>query len=343
MDQSSIFPYLIFVAYLIFTIYRANHDQVMGECSGTLLRWLLYVLIALTAFAALSAFQLATVPSLMGTDVDLPPVDPLWATGNLVLAIGFALLSLAMILSQPFRLRLRRLLPASATFDPESPVHVTAWVLMLVMISGVITNFVAGGGISGMAQSIETGGIDLSNVAFENVLWVLAATLGIGLFLRRTPQAALKRLGLRFPTRQDFGWGTGIGVMLFGLVIGVSIVWVQSVSPEALEQQTAASSQIAQSFNSLPLALLLALIVSFGEEIFFRGAIQPVFGNVFTTIIFAALHTQYTLTPATLLIIATSLALGWLRERYSTSAAIIGHFVYNFIQLALAVLFGSVV
>lgn len=343
MDQSSIFPYLIFVAYLIFTIYRANHDQVMGERSGMLLRWLLYVLIALTAFAALSAFQLATVPSLMGTDVDLPPVDPLWATGNLVLAIGFGLLSLAMILSQPFRLRLRRLLPASATFDPESPVHVTAWVLMLVMISGVITNFVAGGGISGMAQSIETSGIDLSNVAFENVLWVLAATLGIGLFLRRTPQAALNRLGLRFPTRQDFGWGTGIGVMLFGLVIGVSIVWVQSVSPEALEQQTAASSQIAQSFNSLPLALVLALIVSFGEEIFFRGAIQPVFGNVFTTIIFAALHTQYTLTPATLLIIATSLALGWLRERYSTSAAIIGHFVYNFIQLALAVLFGSVV
>lgn len=343
MDQSSIFQYLIFIAYLCFTIYRANHDQVMGERSGTLLRWLLYGLIALTAFAAVFAFQLATVPSLISADVELPPVDPLWAAVNLGLAVGFALLCLAMILSQPFRQRFRSLLPANATFDPDSPVHVTAWVLMLLMISGVITNFVAGGGISGMAQSIETSGIELSDVAFENTLWILAATLGIGLFLRRTPQAALSRLGVRFPTMQDLTWGTGLGVLLFGLVIAVSIVWVQSVSPEELAQQTAASSQIAQSFNSLSLAFLLALIVSFGEEIFFRGAIQPVFGNVFTTIIFAALHTQYTLTPATILIIATSLALGWLRERYSTSASIIGHFVYNFIQLALAVLFGSAV
>jgi membrane protease YdiL (CAAX protease family) len=87
--------------------------------------------------------------------------------------------------------------------------------------------------------------------------------------------------------------------------------------------------------------LLLSVIVAIGEEVFFRGALQPIFGNVLTTIIFTALHTQYTLTPATILIVATSLALGWLRSRYSTSASIIAHFVYNFIQLAIAVMVGT--
>jgi membrane protease YdiL (CAAX protease family) len=70
--------------------------------------------------------------------------------------------------------------------------------------------------------------------------------------------------------------------------------------------------------------------------VFFRGAIQPVFGIWVTSLFFTMLHTQYTLTPATLVIFITSLVLGWLRNRQSTSAAITGHFVYNFIQLVLA-------
>ena len=92
---------------------------------------------------------------------------------------------------------------------------------------------------------------------------------------------------------------------------------------------------------TLPLSLAISLVVAFGEEIFFRGALQPVFGIWLTSLFFAVIHTQYTLTPATLMIFITALALGWLRQRHSTSAAIIGHFVYNFIQLALAVLAGT--
>jgi membrane protease YdiL (CAAX protease family) len=40
---------------------------------------------------------------------------------------------------------------------------------------------------------------------------------------------------------------------------------------------------------------------------------------------------QYTLTPAILMILIAALGLAWLRERYSTTASIIAHFVYNFI------------
>ena len=121
----------------------------------------------------------------------------------------------------------------------------------------------------------------------------------------------------------------------------VNYVWARLVSPQELQQQTAASEQIAQAFNTLPVSLALSLIVAIGEEIFFRGALQQVFGIWLTSLLFAVIHTQYTLTPATLIIFVTALALGWLRNRYSTSASIVGHFVYNFIQLALAALVGA--
>lgn len=339
MDPSSILEFAGGIAYISYAIYRANHDQISGERNGTLLRWLLYGVVIVMAFYALFIFQLALAPPV--AEIDLPPIDLTGASVNLALTTVFSLFSVGVIASPTFRQRIRRVLPAAATYDPESPVHTAAWVLLLALVGRVIAVFVVGGGISGMAQTLETNGIGLSDIAFENLLWLLAAALGVGLFLRRAPRAALARLGLRFPIAQDFRWGAGVGVLLFGLVIALSIVWANTVSPQELEQQTAASSQLARSFNSLPLALLLSLIVAFGEEIFFRGALQPVFGNVLTTLFFTALHTQYTLTPATLLIIATSLALGWLRDRYSTTASMIGHFVYNFIQLALAVMVGT--
>ncbi len=339
MDTSSLFEFVIGLAYISFIIYRANHDQIVGEQNGALLRWLLYGVVLVTGFYALFIFQLAVMPP--APDIELPSLDLTWAAVNLALTTVLSLFSVAVIASQRFRTRIRQVLPASATYNPASVVHTAAWVLIAALICRVVAIFVVGGGIAGMAESLEASGVGLGDIVFENVLWVLAATLGIGLFLRRTPQMALTRLGLRFPTAQDFRMGVGMGVLLFGLVIVLSAVWAQTVTPQELEQQTAASSQLAQSFNSLPLALLLSLVVAFGEEIFFRGALQPVFGNVLTSLIFAAMHTQYTLTPATILIVVTSLALGWLRNRYSTSASIIGHFVYNFIQLAIAVLVGG--
>ena len=85
----------------------------------------------------------------------------------------------------------------------------------------------------------------------------------------------------------------------------------------------------------LLLGFVLAISSAAGEEILYRGALQPVYGIVLTSIFFALLHLQYTLTPASLLILIVGFALGWVRQRQSTSAAIIAHFVYNFIPFLL--------
>jgi membrane protease YdiL (CAAX protease family) len=138
----------------------------------------------------------------------------------------------------------------------------------------------------------------------------------------------------------DLRAGVTTAIVLYILVFIVSALWVGLVSPEQFQEQTAASEQIAAAFSTLPLAFFLAITVALGEEILFRGAIQPVFGLWMTSIYFALLHTQYTLTPASLTIVVVALGLGWLRHRYSTTAAIVGHFVYNFVLLALPLLFG---
>jgi len=338
MDLSSIFTFIGGLTYISFTIYRANQDQVSNFQTG-LLRWLLYGVAGLSFLYGLFILQAALMP--LGTTSQLPSIDQSSAMINFILTAALSVLSIALVASANLRERLRRILPAQATYNPESPVHTTACVLSLAIVCFVIGNFVVGGGIAGLAQSLQANGVDLSDLLLEDVVWVFAAVLGIGLALRRTPQQVIARLGLRIPTREDINWGIGMGLLLFGVVIATSSVWSLLVSSQQLQQQTAASDQLAQSFNSLPIAFITSLAVAIGEEIFFRGALQPVFGIWLTSLFFALMHTQYTLTPATLIIFVTSLGLGWLRQRYSTGASILGHFVYNFIQLALAVLVGT--
>jgi membrane protease YdiL (CAAX protease family) len=170
------------------------------------------------------------------------------------------------------------------------------------------------------------------------VLFVVVAFLAIGLAIRRDLNGSLQRLGLRFPTLGDALWGIGIGLGLYGVLIVMVSVWALLVPPEVIAEQTAASEQLARSFNTLPLAFAVAFTAGVGEEILFRGALQPVFGLALSSIYFVLVHIQYTLTPATIIILVVSLGLGWLRNRQSTTACIIAHFTYNFVQLAAAIL-----
>src|SRR5262249_53261327 len=156
---------------------------------------------------------------------------------------------------------------------------------------------------------------------FQAVLEVVIALLGVGLALRRTPQQTFERLGLRVPTLSDIVWGIGVGLFFIGLLGVFGTIWENATSPEQLAEQTAAAEQISEAFPTLPLAFIMAASAAIGEEIWIRGALQPVFGIIISSIFFVLLHTQYTLTPATLIILVLSLGLGWLRQRQSTTAA----------------------
>jgi membrane protease YdiL (CAAX protease family) len=83
-------------------------------------------------------------------------------------------------------------------------------------------------------------------------------------------------------------------------------------------------------FNTLGAWLILALATGIGEELLFRGAIQPAFGLIPTAALFAIAHLQYDLSPLMLFIFILGIILGIIRQRYGTTVAILIHFGYNF-------------
>jgi membrane protease YdiL (CAAX protease family) len=314
--------------YIGIIIYLAN-QQAAAQSEGPLLKMLLYST-AVLPFVYMFFTMAATEPEGFSASA--------W-TIALVMSIGFSALSLTVIRSPRFRHLLTRWFRAA--YQPDSPVHLTALVLILALASFTLSNFFLSGGISGLAESMEMDESAIPNLVLTEAIWILTALLGVGLMIRRSPAQTAARLGLRFPKPEDFNWGLGYGLLTYVLVIAFIGVWTLLTSPEQFAEQTAAAQQLGSIFTSIPQAFVLSLLIGFGEELFFRGALQPIFGIGFTSVFFTLLHTQYTLTPATLALFVVSLVLGWLRQRQSTTAAIIAHFIYNFVQLALGILIAT--
>lgn len=335
MDTLSLFITIAALAYVGFMIYLANQETARPG-SGFGLRWMQYGVISGMVFIALNVLAMALVgPAPAAETEPLAPISAVAALVNVIVVGAAAVFCGALIVSPAARLVVRRTLDDRASFNPDSPLHVTALILSLAFIGLNTTQFVLSGGLSGLAESLEESGVALDQVAFMGLLWVLAALLGVGLGLRRTPAQAALRLGLRAPTREDLRQGLAVGIGLYAGSLVMALIWTALVSPETFAEQTAASQQLGSAINSLPLVLVVSLSAAIGEEIFFRGALQPIFGLVPTSLFFALVHTQYTLTPASIWIVVVALVFGWLRQRTSTTAAMIAHFVYNFIPLLL--------
>ena len=335
MDTTSLFVTIAALAYVGFMIYLANQEA-SRPGSGVGLRWMQYGVISGMVFVGLNVVAIAFLGGTPAPDAEpLAQITTVAALVNMVVVGLAAVLSGAVIVSPAARLALRGVLERNAGYEPDSPVHTTALILSLAFIGLNTTQFVLSGGLNGLAESIESSGVALDQVAFTGLLWVLAALLGVGLGLRRTGAEVAQRLGLRIPTREDLRQGLVVGIGLYAGSLVMALIWAALVSPETFAEQTAASQQLGSAINSLPLVLVVSLSAAIGEEIFFRGALQPIFGLVPTSLFFALIHTQYALTPASVWIIVVALVFGWLRRRTSTTAAIIAHFVYNFIPLLL--------
>ncbi|WP_134683264.1 CPBP family intramembrane glutamic endopeptidase [Brevibacillus migulae] len=83
---------------------------------------------------------------------------------------------------------------------------------------------------------------------------------------------------------------------------------------------------------SIPSTFLVCVYVGLSEEWLFRGAIQPLLGNGWTSLLFAAIHVRYLRKPILLgSVFGTSLLLGWLFQ-YSQGllAPIIAHSLLDF-------------
>ena len=241
-------------------------------------------------------------------------------------ALGFILLATSLwgifVCWPPFREFLARFI----ALDVNSPVHLTALVL-----AGYLVGNTALALSQEFLQQLTTTelAVTLLDVVLQQAGFALLAFTGVGLFTRRDLTGVYNRLGIVRPTLMQLIVGSGVIVLLILIQGTVGGIWAL-LDPERAEQLVNLNEALLSGFDSIGEWFVLALASGIGEELLFRGAIQPIFGLPVTSILFAVVHIQYGLTPITIVVFFLGLILGLVRRYSNTTVAIFVHFGYNF-------------
>jgi len=329
--------------YIGTMIYLANREVIQQK--QPLLVAMHYGLVLLLVIWILNALVFVVIPAEQVNDPTLADQINRVDTITALLFVGLATVAIGLIVamtrSDSVYIWFSRILSGTSSdakqkYNPASPVHQLAIVLMIVQTVSIVWTLMVSGGLDGLDFSYDNPLQALSDLASGGLIYLIVALLGVGWLTRRDATRLIQRLGLRFPTRQDWVWGIGIALIVYLFSRFGSEIWILVTPTEVIEQQTIATRQLFEVFSeSLILGFLLAIITGVSEEILFRGALQPVFGLVASSIFFTILHIQYALTPATLILFIVSLGFGWARQHASTTASIIAHSTYNFIPFLL--------
>lgn len=128
---------------------------------------------------------------------------------------------------------------------------------------------------------------------------------------------------------EGVGWGL-VGLLAVGL-IGAGLMQV-GVGPD----QNVLADLITQTLT-LPQAFLVSFLAALGEEIFFRGFLQPRIGLLPQAVVFGAIHATYLNGFEVLGTFVLALAFGYAYRRTdSLLAPIAGHFAANALVFVLA-------
>jgi hypothetical protein len=221
---------------------------------------------------------------------------------------------------------------ASAVFRTLHPNHVTRLggrVVLFVMLF-LIPGWAAFPSLIDIAAERGEPLLDNGQLVSGLLGLVVLALGGIGFMVRRDARASLERLGLRVPRLAH----------LVVMVIGVAVLYLLNLGVESIQRTFfPALWQHDDRINRLMAGglgtgslILLGVSAGMGEELAIRGALQPRLGLIFTAIVFASLHVHYSwIGIATILLLG--IALGVIRDRTSTTVAILVHSAYDFLAV----------
>lgn len=186
-------------------------------------------------------------------------------------------------------------------------------------------------GLSYLSDETETT-IQIHELFVNALAFVSIAYLAVGFLINRDFRNATERLGLVKPSLRDIG--LAIGCVFLALMASVlSTVLVEIFQPDLVDDLQDTLAELPGDINVFWAALLIGLTAAVGEEVLMRGAIQPRFGIVFTSGVFALLHVQYGLSLAIVGVFFAGVVFGLERKYINTTAAIITHLLYNFIAV----------
>lgn len=228
----------------------------------------------------------------------------------------------AILIAEPARVALARVLP----IDPRSAVHATAVVLSVVLVGSQLASQLA---VDVLSQQATTGApLGPLDLIAQEAPFLLAAVLGVGLFIRRGPRATLDRLGLVRPSAWQLVLALGAAGLFYAFGNGADAL-SHVVTPGIADKVAAANQRLFGQLVDPAGIATIALSAGICEEALFRGAMQPRLGILWTALVFAAVHTQYGLSVDAAAVLVLAVGLGILRRFTNTTTSTVCHVVYN--------------
>lgn len=236
--------------------------------------------------------------------------------GWFVLALG---LSFTLPLVRPFR----KLMAALTPMNPASPIDMMG----LGVILAVMTYFAYALSVE-PADDAVTPAVTIASQLINVLFFVLVGFVAVGVGIYRNVDEGRVRLGITVPKLTDVVVGAAAVLPAFMLSILGSMLTLY-FQPDVFEDLGDTMEQMSSGTDLVAINLILFASAGIGEEILFRGAIQPRFGIVLTSAFWALVHTQYQLSFVVLGLFLVGILFGLIRKYMGTTPAIIAHALYN--------------
>jgi membrane protease YdiL (CAAX protease family) len=208
---------------------------------------------------------------------------------------------------------------------PGSTADYAAVVLALILLLSQLIGQLYGGALSIVAAERPV----LTDFISQEALLLILAPIGVGFLVRRSLSQTAERLALRWP-KQWWWWLVAIAGIIPAILTVIAIDAVATaVDPATTRQINDVTRTVFASLNNPIAVVVLGISAGVGEEVLFRGALQPRFGLILTALLFTAVHTQYGITSASLEVFLLGIAVGLLRDRAGLPVCIVAHAGYD--------------
>lgn len=244
---------------------------------------------------------------------------------------GILLLVVAGVTLLPMFKRVRLLLGRITPIDPNSTVDISGVIVAfwILVIFGTVLFTIDLNALAGQVQITVADSL-ISVLAYP----ALALSL-VGVWITRGWRESIKRLGLERLTAREVAISLALVVPLLIAAVGIDQIG-RLVQPERYAQLESILKSMSSGVTNPAVALILGFSAGIGEEILFRGAIQPRLGIGFTALLFAVAHSQYGFSFATVGILIIGIVLGYQRKWMNTTSCIITHGAYNTVVFLLS-------
>ena len=153
--------------------------------------------------------------------------------------------------------------------------------------------------------------------------------LAIIIFVEGITLQTFLHSGAELPQQLFYGFTYGLGISLLAVI---------AVQDDLFEETNALfSDMIAEIKPSILEIMFYSMCAAVGEELLFRGAIQPYVGIWVTSLLFIALHGYLSFTKPMmalygLFMVCVSAGMGYLLVFHGIYASIAAHFVYDVVM-----------